>query len=93
MSASPSDRPTARYVMASDLQGKHILDTSAWNALFKDQRRDELLEILGTKVILPTTLSISELAATEDPEKRLALIRLVKTAGKIFVPSLSRTNS
>jgi hypothetical protein len=68
--------------MAGDLKDKHILDTSAWNALFDDPERDHLLEILRTAVILPTTLAISELAATEGAERRQALIRLVKSVGR-----------
>ena len=63
----------ARYVMAGDLRDKQILDTSAWNALFDDPRRDDLLEILQTKIIIPTTLAISEISATPDPERRHAL--------------------
>lgn len=64
--------------MARNLWDKHILDTSAWNVLFDDPRRDELLEILRTKIVIPTALAISELAATPDPERRQALVRLVK---------------
>jgi hypothetical protein len=78
--------PPPRYVMARDVQDKHILDTSAWNALFDDLKRDQLVEILRTKVILPTTLAISELAATEDPERRHALLRLVKAVGRDIRP-------
>jgi len=68
--------------MAGDLRDKQILDTSAWNALFDDPRRDDLLEILQTKIIIPTTLAISEISATPDPERRHALIRLVKAGGR-----------
>ena len=72
----------ARYVMAGDLRDKQILDTSAWKALFDDPRRDDLLEILQTKIVIPTTLAISEISATPDPERRHALIRLVKAGGR-----------
>jgi hypothetical protein len=60
--------------MAGDLQDKHILDTSAWNALLDDPRQDALLEILRTKVVIPTTLAISEIAATPGSERRHALL-------------------
>ena len=72
----PQDRPgsPARYIMAGDLQDKHILDTSAWNALLDDPRQDALLEILRTKVVIPTTLAISEIAATPGSERRHALL-------------------
>lgn len=32
--------------------------------------------------IVPTAVAIAEIAATEDPERRLALLRLMKTVGK-----------
>jgi hypothetical protein len=72
----------ARYVMAAELQDKQILDTSAWNELFDDPRRDQLLEILQAKVVIPTALSISEIAATPEPGRRQALLRLVMAAGQ-----------
>ena len=68
--------------MAGDIRYKHILDTSAWNALFDDPNQDSILEMLQTKAILPTSLAISEVAAIEDQERRLALFRLMKTAGR-----------
>jgi hypothetical protein len=69
-------------MMVADIRDKHILDTSVWNALFDDPRRDTLLAIIATKVVLPTTLAISELAATEDSTRRTALVRLVKRVGR-----------
>jgi hypothetical protein len=81
----PSPRPAravARVVMAMDIPNKHILDTSAWNALFEDKRRDDLVAVLQTKVILPTSVAITELAAIEDPEHRIAILQLVKTLGR-----------
>jgi hypothetical protein len=72
----------ARCLMAGDVKDKHILDTNAWNDLFEDPDRDALLETLETVVILPTALAISELAATEDAERRHGLLRLVKRAGQ-----------
>ncbi|MDR3717851.1 MAG: hypothetical protein P4K98_03560 [Bryobacteraceae bacterium] len=86
--ASPGDRSQARLVMARDVQGKHILDTSAWNKLFDDLKRDQLLQKLRTTVVVPTTLAICELAATKDPERRQALVRLVKTVGRNNRPLL-----
>jgi hypothetical protein len=68
--------------MADEVKNKQILDTSAWNALLDDSRPDHLLEFLRAVTILPTTLAVSELAATEDGERRRALIRLVKNAGR-----------
>jgi predicted nucleic acid-binding protein len=51
--------------MSSQLANKHILDTSAWNALFDDEKREDLVKILRRKVILPTSVAITELAAIE----------------------------
>jgi hypothetical protein len=68
---------------------QQILDTSAVNALFDDPRRDELIEALRDKMILPTNLSISELAATPDPVRRQALLSLLKTLGGETRPLLS----
>lgn len=68
--------------MVQDLQDKHVLDTSGWNALFDDPRKDVFLDILRTKVVIPTTLAIAEIAAEPDPNRRHALFRLVKTVGQ-----------
>jgi hypothetical protein len=35
--------------MAKDTPNMHILDTSAWNALFEDERRKDLVHILRKK--------------------------------------------
>ena len=75
-------KSSARFIMADDVKNKHILDTSAWNLLLDDPQRDCLLKSLRTVTILPTTLAMSELAATEDGERRLALFRLVKNVGR-----------
>jgi hypothetical protein len=75
-------RGPRRYIMATQLENKHLLDTSAWNALFEDPERGEMIEALETTVILPTTLAVTELAATENGDRRQALIRLVKSIGK-----------
>jgi hypothetical protein len=75
-------RPASWSVMARDVPEKHILDTSAWNALFDDAEREGIIDILRTKTILPTCVAISELAAIEDQERRLALLRLVKALGR-----------
>jgi hypothetical protein len=68
--------------MAGDIPNKHILDTSAWNDLANDPGLDLILEKLRSVAIVPTALAIAEIAATEDPERRLALLRLMKTVGK-----------
>jgi hypothetical protein len=68
--------------MASDIRDKHILDTSAWNQLFDDPRRDLIIEKVQAKAILPTSVAISELAAIENPERRIAILSLLKTVGK-----------
>jgi hypothetical protein len=68
--------------MAGDIPNKHILDTSAWNNLANDPDLDRILEKLRSVAIVPTALAIAEIAATEDPERRLALLRLMKTVGR-----------
>lgn len=68
--------------MASDIPNKHILDTSAWNHLIDDPDLHLILENLCSVAIVPTALAIAEIGATEDPERRLALLRLIKTVGK-----------
>ena len=72
---------SASYFTIGDLPKRHILDTSAWNALFDDSDSQAIVGHLESTTILPTTLAISELAATEDETRRLALIRLVKRSG------------
>src|ERR1035438_7831363 len=79
---SPNVRAPARTVMAGDIPNKHILDTSAWNDLANDPGLDLIREKLRSVAIVPTALAIAEIAATEDPERRLALLRLMKTVGK-----------
>ena len=79
---SPNVRAPARTVMAGDIPNKHILDTSAWNDLANDPGLDLILEKLRSVAILPTALAIAQIAATEDPERRLSLLRLMKTVGK-----------
>src|SRR5437899_3071417 len=79
---SPNVRAPAQTVMAGDIPNKHILDTSAWNDLASDPDPDLILEKLRSVAIVPTALEIAEIAATEDTERRLALLRLMKTVGK-----------
>ena len=79
---SPNVHAPARTVVAGDIPNKHILDTSAWNDLANDPGLDLILEKLRSVAIVPTALAIAEIAATEDPERRLALLRLMKTVGK-----------
>lgn len=77
----PNVRAPARTVMAGDVPNKHILDTSAWNNLIDDADLDLILEKLRSVAIVPTALAIAEIAATKDRERRLALLRLMKTVG------------
>src|SRR5262249_40842225 len=79
---SPRARSIGRYVQARDVPEKHILDTSAWNGLLDDPKRDDLLAVLRTMVIIPTAIAISEIAAIQNTERRHALLRLVKTVGQ-----------
>ncbi len=72
--------------MAGDVPNKHILDTSAWNHLLDDPDRDLMLEKLRSVAIVPTALAIAEIGATEGPERRLALLRLVKNVGRDIRP-------
>ena len=72
----------SRIVMARDIRNKQVLDTSAWNNLYDDPKRDGLVKVLRTKVILRTAVAISELAAIEDPDRRHAIVRLIKTLGR-----------
>ena len=80
--ASPIFRAPARTAMARDIPNKHILDTSAWNDLLNDPDLDLILEKLRSVAVVPTALAIAEIGAIEDPERRLALLRLIKTVGK-----------
>jgi len=50
--------------------------------LFDDPKKDALLDMLQTKVVIPTALAISEIAAEPDSTRRHALLQLVKTVGK-----------
>ena len=68
--------------MAKDIPNMHILDTSAWNALFEDERRKDLVHMLRKTAILPTSVAVTELAAIEDSAHRLAILQLVKTLGR-----------
>jgi len=68
--------------MSSERTNKHILDTSAWNALFDDEKREDLVSILRKKVVLPTSIAISELSAIEDSARRISILQLVKMLGR-----------
>jgi hypothetical protein len=48
----------------------------------EDERQDDLVKILRKKVILPTAVAITELAAIEDSSHRLAILQLVRTLGR-----------
>src|SRR5690242_1246198 len=71
-----------RYVNARDLRDTHILDTSAWNQLYDDPRREQLVQVLQMKIVIPTTLAISEISAEPNEERRHGLLMLVKRVGR-----------
>lgn len=75
--------------MLSDVRNKHILDTSAWNALFDDPERDVLIEGALSRTIFPTCIAITEVAATEDTARRMDILRLMKTLGRDNRPMAS----
>lgn len=78
-----------RAGLSNGKRAEHILDTSAVNALHDDPRRDELIDRLKDKLIVPTNLSITEIAATRDPNRRRSLLSLLKTLGGDTRPLLS----
>lgn len=67
--------------MLPHVRNKHILDTSAWNALFDDPDRDLLIEAALSQTIFPTCIAIAEIAAIKDSARRLDILRLMKTLG------------
>jgi hypothetical protein len=73
-------------VTSKNLKDKHILDTSAWNALFDDPLKDIFIKIFKTKTIIPTALNVSEIAAEPNQERRYSLLRFVKTACRDIRP-------
>lgn len=82
-------RPPARTMMLSQVRDKHILDTSAWNALFDDPDRDRVFEAASALTIFPTCIAITEIAAIEDSERRMSILRLMKTLGRDNRPMAS----
>ena len=80
---------TPQTRMLSDVRNKHILDTSAWNALFDDPDRDLLTEAALSRTIFPTCIAITEVAATEDAARRMNILRLMKTVGRDNRPMAS----
>lgn len=75
--------------LLSDVRNKHILDTSAWNALFDDPARDLLIEAASSRTIFPTCIAITEIAAIEDSARRMSILRLMKTLGRDNRPMAS----
>lgn len=75
--------------MLSDVRNKHILDTSAWNALFDDPDRGLLIEAALSRTIFPTCIAITEVAATEDAARRMDILRLMKMLGRDNRPMAS----
>ena len=80
---------TPQIRMLSDVRDKHILDTSAWNALFDDPDRDVIVEAALSRTIFPTCIAITEVAATEDTARRIDVLRLIKTLGRDNRPMAS----
>lgn len=66
----------------SDVLHKHILDTSAWNALFDDPDGDLLCEVALSWTILPTCIAIAEVAAIKETSRRIEILRLMKRLGR-----------
>ena len=75
--------------MLSDVRNKHILDTSAWNALFDDPDRQLLIKAALSRTIFPTCIAITEVAAIEDAARRIDILRLIKTLGRDNRPMAS----
>src|ERR1035438_10386147 len=73
----------------SAVRRPHILDTSAWNALFDDADRDRLIEAALSRTIFPTCIAITEVAAIEDAARRMDILRLMKTLGRDNRPMAS----
>lgn len=81
-----SARCPARTVMMDDIPNKHILDTSAYNHLLDDTDRDLIIRRSLRVTVVPTALAIAEIAATENHDRRLALLRLIKDVGRDIRP-------
>jgi len=79
----------ARVLQARKLHDTHIPDTSAWNALLNDTRRDDIVAALQNKVVIPTTVAISKIAATKDVAYRQGLLGFVKTVCRDIRPLAS----
>ena len=65
-----------------DFRDKHILDTSAWNALYDDREKEAVIEAALGKTILPTCVAITEVAAIENNTRRIDILRLMKRLGR-----------
>ena len=68
--------------MVAEFRDKHILDTSAWNALYDDREKEIVIEAALGKTILPTCVAITEVAAIEDNTRRVDILRLMKRLGR-----------
>lgn len=86
-SSIPSQKP--QFANLSDVPDKHLLDTSAWNALFADPDRNLVVEAALRRTILPTCIAITEVAAIEDTAKRTGILRLMKELGRDHRPIAS----
>lgn len=75
--------------MLADVHEKHILDTSAWNALFDDPTRERLIEAALSRTIFPTCIAITEIAAIEDNARRVGILRLMRRLGRDNRPMAS----
>jgi hypothetical protein len=69
-------------MLVADFRDKHILDTSAWNALYDDCEKEIVIEAAFGKTILPTCVAIIEVAAIENNIRRIDILRLMKRLGR-----------
>jgi predicted nucleic acid-binding protein len=63
-------------MLVADFRDKHILDTSAWNALYDDREKEIVIEATFGKTILPTCVAITEVAAIGNNTRRIDILRL-----------------
>jgi len=68
--------------LVADFRDKHILDTSAWNALYDDPEKEIVIAAALGKTILPTCVAITEIAAIENYTRRIHILRLMKRLGR-----------
>jgi hypothetical protein len=64
----------------------NILDTSAWNALFDDEKRVDLVRIIRKKIHPPNIHRHNRIGGNRDSSRRRAILQLVKTVGRDHRP-------